>query len=237
MLVVMMDEPFARLGTLFSALIVVSCAIGLTMHRDFYAGKARKDFFCFYTNVSNLLVLVYFSLAAPRLYARITLHPLIPHAEFALMLSIMLTFSVFHLLLFPAIRKSVAKMPHTRNYWIVCADNFLIHYLVPWLVFAYWLLCSPGKNSLRLFDALAWTWLPVTYVLCILLRARSGRIIEETQSPYPYPFLDIRVFGGARVFRCCVALYGLCALAGILCLFLIRLAFLLFGGGHPLILI
>jgi len=237
MLAVIINTTYGRLGAILSALIVVCCIVGLTMHQDFYAGRSRKDFLCFYTNVSNLLVLVYFSLAAPLLYAHTALHPLIPHAEFALMLSIMLTFSVFHLLLFPSIRSRVAQMPRTKVYRIVCTDNFLIHYLVPWMVFLYWLLCSPGKGMLRLFDAFIWTLLPLAYVLCILLRASSGRIIEETQSPYPYPFLDIHALGGKRVFYCCAVLYGICILAGILLVFLTRSVFFLFGGGHALLLI
>ena len=69
MVVVIPDEPFGRLGAVLSALIAAISLIGLTMHRDFYAGRRRKDFFCFYTNVSNLLVLLYFALLAPRLYA------------------------------------------------------------------------------------------------------------------------------------------------------------------------
>ena len=138
--------PSTRLGILFSALIVISSMIGLTMHSDFYAGRGRREFFCFYTNVSNLAVLIYFALAAPRLYARPRLHTLIPHAEFAVMMCIMLTFCVFHLLLFPAIRLAARTMPRTREYLILCTDNIIIHYIVPLSVFAYWLLCSPDKH-------------------------------------------------------------------------------------------
>lgn len=215
--------PCTRLGILLSALIVVLCIVGLTMHRDFYAGRPRKDFLCFYTNISNLAVLVYFALAAPRLYARPVWHPLIPHIEFAVMMSIMLTFCVFHLVLFPPIRKAAQHMAHTREYRIVCTDNLIIHYLVPLSVFAYWLLCSPQKHVLGTADALAWTAFPLIYAACILLRARHGRIIEEAGSPYPYPFLDISTLGRIRVLRICAGLYGLCVLAGLFAVVLIRL--------------
>ena len=172
MLVVLSDTPSGQIGAVLSALIVALCIIGLTMHKDFYAGIPRHGFFCFYTNLSNALVGVYFVLIAPRLYASGRLRPLIPHAEFMLMMSIMLTFSVFHMMLFPAIRSVVGKAKHTREYRIVCTDNFIVHYLVPWLVFFYWLLCSPGKETLSYFDAVIWTALPVIYLACILLRAR-----------------------------------------------------------------
>ena len=136
------------MGVLLSALIVVFAVIGLTMHRDFYAGRRRRDFFCFYTNVSNLIVLLYFALAAPRLYTHAQLSPMIPHAEFAVMMSIMLTFCVFHLVLFPPIRQAARTMEHTREYWIVYTDNLIIHYIVPLSVWVYWLFCSPQSICL-----------------------------------------------------------------------------------------
>ena len=46
MLGTVLFTPYGRTGTALSALIVVSCLIGLTMHSDFYAGRRRRDFFC-----------------------------------------------------------------------------------------------------------------------------------------------------------------------------------------------
>ncbi|MBQ7887451.1 MAG: Pr6Pr family membrane protein [Clostridia bacterium] len=215
--------PCTRLGVVLSALIVVFAIVGITMHRDFYAGHGRREFFCFYTNVSNLAVLLYFALAAPRLYARESLHSLIPHAEFAVMMCIMLTHCVFHLMLYPAVRRAVQHMPRTTAYRIVCTDNFIIHYLVPLTVLLYWLLCSPQKRALGVRDALYWTALPLGYIAFIFLRARLKGTIEEAGSPYPYPFLDIGVFGAARVMRVCAALYGICVLAGLLIIALVRI--------------
>ena len=215
--------PNGRLGAVLSALIVVFALTGLTIHKDFYAGRKRKGFFCFYTNLSNLIVLIYFALISPRLYARPALHGLIPHADFAVMMSIMLTFCVFHGLIFPSVRIAAEHAPHTREYRIVVCDNFIIHYLVPWLVFLYWLLCAPEKAALSTGDALYWTLLPLTYVLWIFLRAQSGVIIEEAGSPYPYPFLDVGALGLFRVAYVCAVLYGACVLASLGVIMLVRL--------------
>lgn len=215
--------PCTRPGVVLSALIVVFAIIGLTMHKEFYAGQARRDFFCFYTNVSNAAVLVYFAFAAPRLYARERLHALIPHAEFAVMMCIMLTFCVFHLVLFPPIWKKAIHMPRTREYFIVCTDNIIIHYLVPLTVFTYWLLCSPNKSMLGPADALYWTVFPLLYVACIFLRAERKCIIQETGTLYPYPFLDTDALGVKRVFRICAGLYGICILAALGVITLIHL--------------
>lgn len=218
-----MTGPCTRLGILLSALIVVFGVIGLTMHQDFYENQTRKDFFCFYTNVSNLTVLLYFAIASPRLYARPSLHVLIPHVEFAVMMCIMLTCCVFHLILFPPLFKTALHMPHTREYYIVCIDNLIIHYLVPLMVLIYWLLCSPQKRALGAADILYWTALPIVYLSWIFLRAKSNAMIEETGSPYPYPFLDMDALGTVPVLRICAGLYGLCVLIGLLVITMIRL--------------
>lgn len=221
MLAFVPDYPYGRPGAVLSALIVVFSLIGLTMHRDFYAGKRRRGFFCFYTNLSNLIVLIYFALIAPRLYACAAFQPLIPHADFAVMMSIMLTFCVFHGMIFPSVRIAAAHAPHTREYRIVVCDNFIVHYLVPGLVFLFWLCCAPGKAALRAPDALYWTLLPLVYILWIFLRAHTGSIIEETGSLYPYPFLDVHALGLLRVAYICALLYTASVLTGLSIIFFV----------------
>lgn len=237
MLAVAPSASYLRLGMLLSALIICASTIGLTMHRDFYAGRRRKDFFCFYTNLSNLLVLVYFALIAPRLYSSPRLRPLVPHAEFSLMMSIMLTFCVFHLLIFPPVFAAARHAARTREFYIVLIDNAIVHYLVPWLVFLYWLLCSPGKAALRAADGLLWTLIPAAYLVCIMAGANRRSVIEEAGSVYPYPFLDVAALGGRRVAIICAALYGVCAAAGLTIVAVLRGMIALLGAGHAFILI
>ena len=88
MLIVTPPAFYGHLGALLSALIVVCACIGLTLHKDVYAHTPRRDFYCYYTNVSNLIVLLYFALIAPWLYARAALRRFIPAAEFSVMMVI-----------------------------------------------------------------------------------------------------------------------------------------------------
>lgn len=237
MLVVTPSALFGRVGAVLSALLVVFSLIGLTVHSDFYAGRRRRGYFLYFTNVSNLLVLLYFALVAPRLYARAALRPLIAHVEFALTMSIMLTFAVFHHLLLPGVLKGLRGAPHTRELAIMAADNAAEHYIVPWLTFAYWVLCAPYKNTLTLADAALWTAVPLVYLLFALLCARRGENLPGTDSPYPYPFLDVSRRGAAAVARTCMRLLALCVGSGALAVTIIRAAFAVFGSGHALILI
>ncbi len=237
MLVVIPPMPFGRLGAVLSALIVVACLIGLTMHKDFYAGRPRRGFFLYYTNLSNLIVLLYFSLIAPRLYARAALQPLIPHVEFAVMMSIMLTAVVFDRILMPPILARMRHQRRTREFYIVLVDNVFIHYLVPWLTFAYWLLCSPQKGALTPADAGLWTLVPLGYLFHVLLSARHGPCIPETDSPYPYPFLDVGRRGALSVLLTCARMLAACLSCGLLAVLILRAGFSVFGDGHALLLI
>lgn len=237
MLGIIPEALYGRVGAVFSALIVVFCLIGLTMHKDFYAHRRRRDFFCYYTNLSNLFVLLYFSVVAPRLYASRVLSPLIPHCEFILMMCIMLTFTVFHILLLPNVRRGVLRMPRTREFSILLTDNLIIHYIVPWLVLAYWLLCGPDKQALRLWDALLFPLIPLFYLIFIFLRAGKHGNLSGENSPYPYPFLDSRTRGVRHVMRTCIILFTACVAGAVCVLLLLRVAFSCGGGGHALILI
>lgn len=237
MIVVIPNTAYGHLGAVLSALIIVFALIGLTLHKDVYANRPRRDFYAYYTNLSNLLVLLYFSLVAPPLYASHALRPLIPHIEFCLTLGIMLTHLVFHFLLFPDVRAQYLQMPPSRDRSIILADNALTHYLVPWLVLLYWLLCAPGKQTLLYADALLWTIVPLLYLTGIFLRARCRGNIQDTDSPYPYPFLDVSHRGKRRVFFTCFGLFAVCVGSGAALVTVTRLAFLLFGDGHMLLLI
>ena len=237
MLVVIPSALFGRVGAVLSALLVVFSLIGLTVHSDFYAGRRRRGYYLYFTNVSNLLVLLYFSLVAPRLYAHAALRPLIAHVEFALTMSIMLTFSVFHHLLLPEVLRQLRGAPLTRELAIMAADNAAEHYIVPWLTLLYWVLCAPSKDTLTLADAALWTAVPLLYLLLVLLCARRGNCLPGMDSPYPYPFLDVSRRGGAAVARTCMRLLALCVGCGVLAIALIRAAFAVFGSGHALILV
>lgn len=237
MLVVIPDALYGRLGAVLSALIVSFGLIGLTMHKDFYACVPRRDFFFWYTNLSNLLVVVYFAFLSPLLYARASLRWLIPHAEFAVMMCIMLTHVVFHTLLMPRAFQFIKTIPPSREYHLMLWDNLIIHYLVPLMTFAYWLLCSPGKQQLTRHDACIWTVIPLCYLIALFIRAPHRGNIHGTDSPYPYPFLDVKRRGPFRVLASIAAIYAVFVLCGLFTVWGIARLFSIFGGGHALFLL
>ena len=127
MLMITPDSLYGRVGAILSALIVVACFIGFTLHHDVFSRVPRRDFFWYYTNLSNLLVALYFSCAAPYFYARSTLRRFIPLAEFSVTMSILLTHAVFHLVIFPDVKPHLKKAASCTENQMLFANNLLVH--------------------------------------------------------------------------------------------------------------
>ena len=143
----------------------------------------------FYTNQSNLLVCVYhLALAAVLLFDSPWKHALqLPVVQMSVSLCIMVTFLVFHFMLAQYI-----ILPKVQNR--------LVHYIVPLLTQAEWLLLA-NKNGLGLADALLWMLLPLAYMIFICLRAALCGNIPYSESPWPYPFMDMGKLGFGRWLR------------------------------------
>jgi len=143
----------------------------------------------FYTNQSNLLVCLYhLALAAALLFNSPWQHALQkPVVQLSVSLCIMVTFLVFHFML----ARSINLPP---------VQNRLVHYIVPLLTQAEWLLLAE-KTGLGPVDALVWLLLPLAYMIFICLRAALCGNIPYSESPWPYPFMDMNKLGFGRWLR------------------------------------
>lgn len=71
--------------------------------------------------------------------------------------------------------------------------NLFLHSVTPALVVLFWALCVP-RGQLRIGDLARWAAAPLLYLACALaLGHRDGF--------YPYPFLNVPLFGWAAVAR------------------------------------
>ena len=152
-------------------------AVGLLIHSTLLqTGHIRAGMFCFYTNLSNLLVLVYeLALAiaaglphsaALRLLTDDTL-------SFSMALCTLVTHLVYQFILVPDAKRNGKRFADFGASF----GNLCVHYLTPLLVVAQWLT------------------LPLAYFAFAMLRGRSGKPIGHTHLVYPYPFLDLPRLG------------------------------------------
>ena len=182
----------------FAALIALFSALGLVLASRVLEGpdKRRRQFFCYYTNLSNAAMLLVHALLLIPGRAREIL--LTPAARYMTALCILVTFVIYFFVLTRFGRhskKDTMASLGTRRY-----SNVLVHYLVPLLTELEWLTVA-DKGGLGITDALWWLLVPLAYLAFTVLRAKSGVIIENTGSLWPYAFMDRETLGTGKWLR------------------------------------
>lgn len=169
-------------------------AVGLLIHSTLLqTGHIRAGMFCFYTNLSNLLVLVYeLALAIAAGFPHSAVLRLLTGStlSFSMALCILVTHLVYQFVLVPDAKRNGKRFADFGASF----GNLCVHYLTPLLVVAQWLLLA-DKSSLGWRSALWWLTLPLAYFAFAMLRGRSGKPIGHTRLVYPYPFLDLPRLG------------------------------------------
>lgn len=196
-------------------------AAGLLLHSTLLeTGHIRPGMFCFYTNLSNLLVLVYeLALAAvPEGAVRRLLTG--SGVALAMTLCIYVTHLIYAFVLLPT--------AHRRDdeSWLkgrFSFGNVCVHFITPGLTVLQWLLWQ-DKAGLTVGHAVWWLVLPLAYFAFAMLRAGTGKPIGRTGQLYPYPFLDYPRLGAGRFWLYATAI--LTFFFGLGCLFV--------GIGHLL---
>ena len=179
-----------------SALVIALVGLtGLLLHSTLLrTGRIRPGMFCFYTNLSNLLVVIYeLALFFTALFHWNNIYRLVTNGTVALSIAacIWITHIIYHFVLLRDFRRSGGTLADTAE---ETAGNICVHYVTPLLVLLQWLLWA-DKTSLTVWSAVEWLILPLAYFAYAMLRAKSGRPIGNTQYVYPYPFLNYPELG------------------------------------------
>ena len=172
-------------------------AAGLADHSMLLkTGHIRPGFFCFYTNLSNIWILLYqillfFAGFSPEgaLWRVLT----DVRVSTGMTLSIWVTHLMYHFVLVPDAKKRGKRFSDFGASF----GNLCAHYITPALVLAQWLFLQ-DKTGINLWSAVCWLVLPLLYSVFALLRARTGKPIGHTKLIYPYPFLDLEHLGVKR---------------------------------------
>ncbi len=152
----------------------------------------RAGAFVFYTNLSNLLVVVYelllglFGARLPWLTA--------PGVALSATLCVYVTHLIFAYVLVPDAKR---RQDAAWLEGLGAFGNLCVHYITPGLVVAQWLLWQ-DKAGLTVWNAVWWLSLPLAYFAFAMLRARTGKPIGRSKAMYPYPFLELPRLGARR---------------------------------------
>ena len=180
---------------LSALLIAVVGTVGLVIHSTLpRTGRIRPGMFCFYTNQSNLLVVLYeLSLFTAWLFHADAVSRLLaaPNVAMAVAACIWITHLIYHFVLVPWIRRTGGTFADSAE---ERTGNILVHYVTPLATLLQWLLWA-NKSTLNVWSAVWWLILPLCYFAYAMLRAKTGKPIGRTDLLYPYPFLDYPSLG------------------------------------------
>ncbi|MGN0560369.1 MAG: Pr6Pr family membrane protein [Candidatus Fimenecus sp.] len=147
---------------------------------------------CYYTVLSNLLCFVYFAVLV--VAQRKKENPLV---KGSVTMCIAVTGIVYHFLLDGMMEANAASVSPVLD-----AGNFLVHTVVPVMVVLDYFLFFP-KGQYKSLHPIAWLVLPYLYFGFILLRAEISDSLFSgfggAKSRYPYPFLDVDLYGWDKV--------------------------------------
>lgn len=183
-----------RFKQLYRLFFLFVCEAGIILQ---YAGMANtgdlRMLSCYYTILSNILCFIYFSVLV--IAQRKKENALI---RGAVTMCIAVTGLVYHFMLNGFMGTAVgAGVPITA----LSVSNILVHYAVPLLVILDYFLFVP-KGQYKAMYPLAWLVLPYAYFAFAMVRAEvSTRTFTGFggTSRYPYPFLDVDLYGWDKV--------------------------------------
>lgn len=181
----------------FKAVIALVGTLTLLQQIGLFSGQFNSNFFCMFTNISNVAVVAYFWCATVAiLRGRDASAPWHPKLKYMLMLGITVTFLVAHFLL---------------NGGMVFVDGqfrwpmLVVHYLVPIATILDWILFDE-KGHIAKRDPLIWPAFPLCYLACIMIAVLACGVRVRETSRFPYPFLDVDVLGAPAVAGICAGL-------------------------------
>ena len=147
---------------------------------------------CYYTVLSNILCFVYFAVLV--VAQRKKENPLV---KGSVTMCIAVTGIVYHFLLDGMMEANAASVSPVLD-----AGNFLVHTVVPVMVVLDYFLFFP-KGQYKSLHPIAWLVLPYLYFGFIWLRAEISYSLFSgfggAKSRYPYPFLDVDLYGWDKV--------------------------------------
>jgi hypothetical protein len=197
------------LSITYKSLLVVIGLYALSLTLGIYHGEFNRSQLNYFTNLSNIWVVIYFLIDIIYISKRPSGAVWQPAVKSAVTMAITVTFLVYHFML----TGEGFDMSGTMRVAMV-----LTHYVVPVMTIVDW-FAFDKKGHMKAYSPLTWTILPLLYFVYAMIASQIGDGIGYSGSRYPYPFMDVDALGLPRVLLT----------VGILLLFFIALGYIYYG--------
>ncbi len=179
---------------IFKILIVIIGIYGLydSCFKTKYVGLGEH--FSYYTNLSNLLCIVFFFIYAIKMLLNFKKdkHNYYPRIKGCITVAISITGIVYNFILRPFMTSVEGVMD------LNSIGNYIVHIVIPLMVILDYILFDE-KGIYTKKEPFIWLILPFLYFVFICIRAKLAKPFTYTNSNYPYFFLDIDAFGLPKI--------------------------------------
>ena len=199
-----------KLRITFQVLYCALAVLGFAAQLGLFQGVLNQSYLVFYTNLSNLLCMLFMFASLARSLSAKETGDFAPRLKFVSMIMILVTFILYNVLLanYPSIFAYFASLKNGLNHCVLP-----ILFVLDWFMFY-----ERGKAR--------WTWPllsifpPFLYVIYILIRAKILEITGRRAAViYPYFFLNLDNLGWAGFLRwMAILLVAFLILGYVLCL-------------------
>lgn len=178
------------LSLIFKLSIILIGSYGL-YKSCFFNSVSLEEHFAYYTNLSNLICIIYFIFYIIKCY-------LLKEESYnscikgSVTLTIAITGIVYNFLLRPFMHDVEGVMD------LHSLSNYIVHIIMPLIVILDWILFDE-KGKFKKYYIFIWLILPFLYFIFICIRASLGKTFTYASSRYPYFFLDIDAYGVLQV--------------------------------------
>lgn len=162
-----------------------------------FRASSIKQQLCYFTNQSNLFVLLLFAGLSVQTVVQIRrdgIHGPAPHAGCSLHLALTLYITITMVCYWSLLSWQNFSMAGVKiSQFQMQLSNFILHTVVPIFALVDWILFLP-HGRVRPVGAVYFLTYPVAYSVFIILRAHFGGPLYGTVR-YPYPFTDPDLLG------------------------------------------
>lgn len=194
-------------AVIFRFICLFSCAYGLALNIIPFNTSKFLHMMTYFTILTNMLCFyVFVCCVFVSIYSMFTDKPA-RYSRNILFLKGLATMSIIvSCLVYHFILKNSDISYTTRGIMEVSKNDFFVHYLVPFVTTADFLLFQP-KGHYKWTDPLKWMLFPLIYLTVIMF-------VNKYTEDYPYFFMNVKMYGVDTFYSALIALTLVCLVAG-----------------------
>ena len=179
------------LSRIYCLLVIICAFLGLGIKTDVFSGGLKLYTLIYFTNQSNLLVILVYSIMLLFKNSR-----LIDFIYGLALINIIITCAVYFAVLMPDgfyMLGAISKWDYI--------GNLLLHLAVPVLVFIDFILGISGRKYFRYVYSVIWSFYLYIYFAFLVIQAYLGGFIPNQNTKYPYNFIAVDLIGWSMAFK------------------------------------